>query len=285
MKAKLKPIPSDARGTTAAREFEGDKFPSGWHYHPEIELTCVLESIGRRWIGDHVADFEPGDLVLLGRNLPHYWANDPCLTDDRKARCIVVQFREESFGAAFWELPEIAPIRALLDRAARGLAFSGRIRDETIQRMTQMCQATDLPRMTLLLDTLGHLAEAEPTVLSSPDFTAVADGPCVDRVERIYDYISSHHAGNFSYEELAESLGMSVSGLSHYFRRTVGDTLRNFIAEVRIGQACRRLLLTRHSVSQIAMDCGFCSLSAFNARFKSLRGMSPREFRKLRSLS
>src|SRR3954454_13540183 len=50
-----------------------DAIPFQWHHHPEYELTLTLNSRGQRFIGDHVGDYEDGDLVLIGPNLPHTW--------------------------------------------------------------------------------------------------------------------------------------------------------------------------------------------------------------------
>jgi len=53
---------------------ELDTIPFIWHYHPQFELTLTVNARGQRYIGDHLGDFEPGDLVLLGPNLPHTWS-------------------------------------------------------------------------------------------------------------------------------------------------------------------------------------------------------------------
>ncbi|WP_236943608.1 hypothetical protein [Jeongeupia sp. USM3] len=48
--------------------------PFAWHYHPEFELTLTLNARGQRFIADRIDDFDDGDLVLLGPELPHSWA-------------------------------------------------------------------------------------------------------------------------------------------------------------------------------------------------------------------
>jgi len=42
-----------------------------WHYHPEFELVVILQSTGTRFIGDSIEKFEEGEVVLIGKNVPH----------------------------------------------------------------------------------------------------------------------------------------------------------------------------------------------------------------------
>lgn len=273
-------VPQTARESFAVRRFRLKKFPSGWHYHPEIELTYIVESSGRRWVGDHVNNYEAGDLVLIGSNVPHYWMNDETGRPGEMAHSVVVQFRPDCFGAEFFDLVEMRAVDDLLRRSTRGLQFHGKARERAAERMTGLLGKEGLPRFLELIAILGELAGSEECdPLSSPGFTPKPDSESMDRVDRIYDYISRRSGSDFSHAELAEMLGMSQSGLSHYFKRTVGTTLSSFVAEVRIGQACRHLIIGERPVSEIAFKAGFENLSSFNAWFRRLRGMSPRAFR------
>lgn len=47
-----------------------------WHYHSEMELVLTVKSTGTRFVGDSIKMFQAGDLVLIGKNLPHMWLND-----------------------------------------------------------------------------------------------------------------------------------------------------------------------------------------------------------------
>ena len=100
------------------------EFPFYWHYHPEFELTLIVNSHGQRLVGDGIADYGPGDLVLLGPNLPHSWRSGPVkLPREQWHRAVVIQFRENFLGEEFFRLAEMEPIVRLLKRSAAGLSF------------------------------------------------------------------------------------------------------------------------------------------------------------------
>ena len=47
-----------------------------WHFHPEFEIHQIVATRGRYFVGDFIGEFEPGNLVLTGPNLPHNWISD-----------------------------------------------------------------------------------------------------------------------------------------------------------------------------------------------------------------
>ena len=67
-------VPEGASWALLDRRLD-DGIPFQWHYHPEFELTLTLNSRGQRYIGDSIATYDDGDLVLLGPNLPHTWCS------------------------------------------------------------------------------------------------------------------------------------------------------------------------------------------------------------------
>src|SRR3954447_18645932 len=57
---------------------------SPFHFHEACEIVLIEEGYGKRIVGDHIDDFEKGDLVLMGPNLPHIWQNDNVYFQKRK---------------------------------------------------------------------------------------------------------------------------------------------------------------------------------------------------------
>ena len=54
-RAQFELIPRSEQCSIAVREFQLPAFASPWHFHPEVELTDILSSHGKRFIGDHIA--------------------------------------------------------------------------------------------------------------------------------------------------------------------------------------------------------------------------------------
>ena len=82
------------------------RFHSEYHFHPEYELKYVIESKGKRFVGDTIENFQEGDLILLGPNIPHYWKNDAVhdQTDLMKAKAVVVLFSKDFLGDKFFSV-------------------------------------------------------------------------------------------------------------------------------------------------------------------------------------
>ena len=83
-------VPAGASWTLFHRRLPS--FPFEWHYHPEYELTFTLNSLGQRYIGDHIASYGDGDLALVGPNLPHTWQSARPIDPARPHTAIVMWF-------------------------------------------------------------------------------------------------------------------------------------------------------------------------------------------------
>ena len=80
-------------------------------------------------------------------------------------------------------------------------------------------------------------------------------------------------------EQLAALVSMSPSAFSRYFKLRTGKSLSEYIIDVRLGHAARKLVDTTDSVSEICWTTGFNTLSNFNRLFRKRKGCTPKEFR------
>jgi AraC-like DNA-binding protein len=273
MKARIERVSPGGGDSFICRRRIDPRFGFNWHLHPEIELTLILHSRGRRFVGDSIEPYEDGDLVLVGSNLPHTWDSDPHRRGRHEA--VFCQFSESFLGADFLRAPEMAAARRLLDRASRGLKFSGKTRMEGMDRLQ------GLARLAALLEVLDRLARSRDVrPLSSREFVPGLRRGDERRIDRVCRFLNERFTGRITLAEAAAAAHLSVPAFSRFFRRKTGRTLVAYLNELRTGLACRELIESDRSISDIAFDSGFNNLSNFNRRFLELQKMSPRAFRR-----
>ena len=90
--------------------------------------------------------------------------------------------------------------------------------------------------------------------------------------------ISERRHQKISVEELAQVQNVSRSYLSHQFKREMGESLTDYIAQHKINEAIRLMNITELNVAEIAYQLGFSSQSYFHATFKKVTGINPGKY-------
>ncbi|MGB5511285.1 MAG: AraC family transcriptional regulator [Woeseiaceae bacterium] len=284
-KASYEKVATTPGRSFAFRKFDLPAFDSPWHFHPEFELTLVTGGSGRRFVGDHIAEYGPGDLVLLAPDLPHFWHTETSGKSGERSRSLVVQFLPGFLGAGFLELPELDSVKGLLANASRGLRFTGRTQRRGSEILIRMATRSPQGQLLGLLDALDVLSRSpDVEMLSTKGFAPALDTRTEERINRCQTYIFDNLNEPMRLEDVAAHMSMSPSAFSRYFKRVIGKTFSHFVAELRVGKACRVLLESDRPIAEIAYQSGFNNLSNFNRRFKDLRGVSPRQFRDLHQI-
>jgi hypothetical protein len=155
-----------------ANHLKAARFPSPLHFHPEIEILLILEGTGTRIIGDASGRFAPGELIMIGSNVPHVWYSDRPSGNDlvKEPETIYIQFREEFPGETFMNLPELKNINKLFTRSKRGIRLHGDSRKRVADQLVSIIQSEGFSRIVKLLNVLQIIAESsEYELLASPD--------------------------------------------------------------------------------------------------------------------
>ena len=117
-------------------------------------------------------------------------------------------------------------------------------------------------------------------LLSTVQLQSFEDDASLARISTIVDFISEHYAEGFSMVDLCERVGMTESSFSRYFRRATGNSFTDFVNRLRINKACQLLMETERYITNVCYDVGFNNVANFNRRFRELKGMTPKEFRR-----
>lgn len=255
------------------------------HIHPEYELILVMKSSGKRYVGDHIASFSPGDLCLFGPNLPHTFYNKH-LPADREVHQIVIQFREDCLGEGFFNKPAFSRIKTLLDRSRHGIAFQEGIRQQAACKMKEMVHMDEAEAVPGIISLLNLLAQTEAyEILSIQEKLASRVEKDTERMHRIYHYLLNHFKREITLQEVAGIAHLSESAFCRYFRKHTRKTLSGFVNELRIGYACKLLQQKQLSVLQVCYESGFNNISYFNRQFKQQMSVSPLVYQRARHLN
>lgn len=281
MKAIFEQITSGAENSFLLLALDQPSFDAPYHYHPELELTMIQHSHGKRYVGGKVSEYASGDLVLVGGNLPHCWLSEH-QGGDENDRAIVIQFQKNFAGESLWGLPEFAAIRYLLEQADSGLAITGSTRQQIIPKMEQLVVLKGFERFALFIEILNIIAVSAEKEAIDLQFSGIHFSPAeTDRFQRIFNFLITNYRQEISLQAVAEIAHLTPTAFCRYFKHITRKTLIEFITECRINDACIMLRHTDKPVLEICTESGFGNISYFNKTFKTFNGNAPLQYRKL----
>ena len=102
-----------------------------------------------------------------------------------------------------------------------------------------------------------------------------------EKLNTVIDYIGENYAYDITLEDAASYSGFSKFHFSRLFKEYMGCTFYDYLINQRI--KATEVLLTRDdlSITDIALQSGFSSISTFNRTFKLKKGCTPGEYRSL----
>ena len=249
-----------------------------WHFHSEYEIEYISNGRGKRHIGDHISFFEDGDLIFLGPNLPHFGFTEELFEEHVE---IVVQMKEDFLGQGFLSKPEMEAIKRLFELSRQGISFQGAIKEEVGNRLQNMMRLGSFDRLLELLSILHLMARSdEHKMLNASGFALEVNAQDQKRIEAVYDYVENNFQEDVNLDEAASRVNMTVPAFCRYFKKLTRKTFSQFVNEFRIAHACRLLGDENLTIAAVSFDSGFNNLSHFNRQFKSITGLSPRDYRK-----
>ncbi|MBR0086553.1 MAG: helix-turn-helix domain-containing protein [Lachnospiraceae bacterium] len=98
-------------------------------------------------------------------------------------------------------------------------------------------------------------------------------------VSRLLQYVLTNYRNELSVTEIARRFYLSRTQTSRLIRQYTGENFPDFVRRLRLKAVRKELEQTEYSVTEIALDCGFSSLSVLNRTFKEVYQMTPTEYR------
>lgn len=140
---------------------------------------------------------------------------------------------------------------------------------------------SELSILSLLVQFFVVLARNTEDVLptDSPAAPSTKQREYIDKFNKVFDYIESHYAEDITLEGTAAQAGFSKFHFSRLFRQFTDTSFYDYLCARRIKAAESLLLDPNLSITEIALQSGFASISTFNRVFKKFKECTPTEFK------
>ena len=261
-------------------------FSTEFHFHRECQMVYVMESEGKRIVGDSVEVFESEEIILLGSDIPHVWYNDKRYFEHEKhevhARSIALFFHPEKILTALAQFTPTNKLESVLKKASRGMKFSSRTKQQLKRLLLDISREEDITRFATfikILEVISNTSDFE--LLASEGYFNNYQAKDTDRIDKVFRYVFSHFSEEIHLDRVASLVNMNKQAFCRYFKTRTQKTFTSFVNEVRIGHVCRVLADGEMPIAGLAYQCGFNSLSNFNKFFKAIKGITPREYLKM----
>ena len=276
MKAVFEPISNSLNQSLHYRVFEKLEFETPWHYHPEWELTFITESTGIRSVGNSIQTYQPGELVLLGPNLPHCWKTNR--STEQLAKSTVIQFNKNLLGDGWLEKEEFSTIKKMLEKSNYGLIFNEVTAKYIGDKMVLMKDMSPIFKLMEAIKLLQQLSLEKYEVLSLGARFNV-NSLVSNRVKKIIDFVDKNYQDKIDAAQLGDLVFMTPVSFSKFFKKTFNKTFTSYLNEYRVSKACQLLKESDISVEQIAFETGYPNLSFFHRQFKLFTNKTPAQYR------
>jgi AraC-like DNA-binding protein len=263
--------------------FQDNLEKSTWHYHNNFEISFITEGSGKRIVADSIEEFQPGDLVFLGRNLPHVWIADKetRTPSNRTLEMVFLQFTSNILSQQLLVLPEFGNVKRAMEFSEKGIQIVDQTLNEVSEIMLQLPYLKSFERMLHFFRMMDIIGKSDSNIsLASDDYIKKRFKTGDKRIATIHEYLMKNYREEVNLKKIAELVNMAEGSLCRFFRENMGMTLFEYLNRLKTDFACKLLMDPALSILEVCLDSGFNNLSHFNKQFRSTTGMSPREYRK-----
>jgi AraC-like DNA-binding protein len=186
------------------------------------------------------------------------------------AEAIVVRFTEDFVGEKFFKLPETHAIHLLFERATRGLKLVEPLKGHIARKLLALMEKDGFERLISLLEILQTIARSQAMQTISPSY--VPDQVLIknkQRLGKVIAYLIEHFTEPVSLSHIAGLASMNEAAFCRFFKSQTGQTMMQYLTDLRIRYACELLGKDEESVTQICFLAGFENVSHLFRLLKS----------------
>ena len=264
--------------------FEASEWQHPLHNHTYFEIIFILKGSGIHNINGNFFDYGHGDVFLLGPEDYHSFdiqeLTEFCFIRFNEPFSRVLSVSDESKWKSIIETLLNIPLQS------RGSLVKEKQDKTKLLNLLSVLECEyennqspyyEIVRDSLMRSILIILARK----LRQSDEAGQVP-PYSDSVEAILLYIKKNifFPSRLSIGALAEEFNMGANYISIYFKKQVGESIKQYITKYKFGLIEARLTYSKLTLSEIAHEFSFTDESHFCRQFKKHCGVTPTDFRK-----
>ena len=241
------------------------------HWHTSIEIFAVLEGHLEFFINKEEYPLKAGEQLIINSNEIH------SIHAAEKNKTVVLQIPLKQFENYF-TAQRFIRFRSQDEESDAKLA-------SLIKKLYKVYTARDIGYE---LRTMSLFYEIMYMLIKNYRLTEVREKEIrhsrrLDTLSKITTYMREHYNEELKLSDLAATFGYSDAYLSRMFQKYAKVNYKTYLQDIRMAYAYRDLVNTDRTISQIALDNGFCSSRGFSGEFQKRYGILPSEMRKQRN--
>jgi AraC-like DNA-binding protein len=249
------------------------------HFHNCLEIGICHSGSGTMLFNHLPAEFGPGSITCVGRNIPHTTWSKP---DDPSLWSYLFLDPELLLGQdMFQQLALPSQGQSFLNNchivlSANQAPWGESLAQGIIGEQTRQEAGYQFSMRGYCMVLLIHLLRA----YYSGQFTENAQRENTHVISPALDYIRKQYNQSFDQKRLADLCHLSISHFRRLFREQVGASPLTFLHQTRILNSCTLLRASERLISEVSSAVGYDSLSSFNRHFRQIMGLTPSEWRR-----
>lgn len=258
---------------------EYEDYPA--HWHTAMEIIMPVENIYTVECGNQTITLREGDIILICPGCIH------TLYAPATGRRII--FQPDANSLRFMKdiealLTIISPLIVITPEDfpeihERIHALLIEIKNEYLSSAASFSEVIIYSKLLEIITLIGrnyaHNAESQSGSMIGKQ------EEYIEKFIEICDYIGAHCSDDLNLEEIADMSGFSKFYFSRLFKQFTNVSFYKYVNQKRIAKAAELLTEPKNSVTDVALNSGFSSLSSFIRMFKIVKGCTPTEFRNM----
>ena len=242
-------------------------------------LVYIKDGVGMCLIDRQLTCLNEGDILFFPPRLAYSFASSD-LSDEYNENINVVVFRFDSawLDSLLNTFQSLSGAVLSLKERQQPLMVVGPKWMKMSVLMSDLCGADPHNEVLLILDMIRYLSHDTDMVPFAATVALPTD--CASRKEKIERYVSCHLYQKISLDEIAAYAGMNKTYFCLFFKKHYGMSFTDYLNQKRMEMASAMLLKPDASIAEVAVACGYPTVTYFNRIFRKYKGVTPTEFRK-----